>query len=125
MGLARVFARHRHVRYIRHVVEVVRTDEFDMWLEKLMDLRGKARVIRSLDRLAAGNPGDVRPIGKGLSELRIDAGPGYRVYYLQDADRVILLLCGGDKSTQSHDIARAHTLAKEWNDNHKWEEATR
>jgi len=103
------------------VVEVVRTDEFDTWIEKLKDLRGKARIIRRLDRLAAGNPGDVRPIGSGLSELRIDAGPGYRGYYLRDADRVIVLLCGGDKSTQPQDIARANKLAEEWrnDDNQK------
>lgn len=61
-----------------------------------------------------GNPGDVRPIGKGLSELRLDVGPGYRVYYLQDGDKVILLLCGGDKSTQRKGIEQAHELADKW-----------
>lgn len=96
------------------MIEVVRTDEFEMWLEKLKDLRGKARIIRRIDRLAKGNPGDVRPIGKGLSELRLDVGPGYRVYYLQDADTLVLLLCGGDKSTQQKDIEKAHDLAEEW-----------
>lgn len=68
------------------LLEVVRTDEFKMWLEEPKDLRGRARIIRRIDRLANGNPGDVRPIGNGLSELRLDVGPGYRVYYLQDAD---------------------------------------
>lgn len=102
------------VGYSRHVVEVVRTDEFASWLEKLKDLSGKGRIIRRLDRLAQGNPGDVRPIGKGLSELRINVGPGYRVYYLQDGDILILLLCGGDKSTQQKDIEKAHELATEW-----------
>lgn len=96
------------------MIEVVRTDEFEMWLEKLKDLRGKARIIRRIDRLAKGNPGDVRPIGKGLWELRLDVGPGYRVYYLQDADTLVLLLCGGDKSTQQKDIEKAHDLAEEW-----------
>lgn len=97
------------------LIEVVRTDEFEMWLEKLEDLRGRARIIRRIDRLANGNPGDVRPIGNGLSELRLDVGPGYRVYYLQDADTlVLLLLCGGDKSTQQKDIQKAHDLAEEW-----------
>lgn len=74
----------------------------------------KARILRRLDRLAQGNPGDVRPIGKGLSELRLDAGPGYRVYYLQDGDTLVLLLCGGDKSTQQKDIDKAHQLAEQW-----------
>jgi putative addiction module killer protein len=102
------------VGYSRHMVEVVRTDEFATWLEKLKDLSGKGRILRRLDRLAQGNPGDVRPIGKGLSELRLNFGPGYRVYYLQDGNTLILLLCGGDKSTQQKDIARAHELAEEW-----------
>jgi putative addiction module killer protein len=96
------------------MVEVVRTDEFATWLEKLKDLSGKGRIIRRLDRLAQSNPGDVRPIGKGLSKLRLNFGPGYRVYYLQDGNTLILLLCGGDKSTQQKDIARAHELAEEW-----------
>lgn len=85
-----------------------------MWLAKLKDLRGRARIIRRIDRLATGNPGNVRPIGKGLSELRLDVGPGYRVYYLQDTDTLVLLLCGGDKSTQQKDIKKAHDLAEEW-----------
>jgi putative addiction module killer protein len=96
------------------VIEVVRTDEFDTWLDKLKDPPGKARIIRRLDRLAAGNPGDVQPIGQGLSELRLHVGPGYRVYYLQEGDTLILLLCGGDKSTQQKDIEKAHELAAEW-----------
>lgn len=96
------------------MAEVVSTDEFDTWLTKLKDLRNKARIIRRLDRLAGGNPGDVRPIGKGLSELRLNVGPGYRVYYLQDGAQLILLLCGGDKSTQRNDITKAHEIADEW-----------
>ncbi|HEY0888648.1 MAG TPA: type II toxin-antitoxin system RelE/ParE family toxin [Nocardioides sp.] len=70
-------------------------------------------MLRRLDRLAQGNPGDVRPIGKGLSELRVDVGPGYRVYYLRDGESLILLLCGGDKSTQQKDISNAHELAEQ------------
>ncbi len=96
------------------MIEVVRTSDFETWLTKLKDLRSKARIIRRLDRLAQGNPGDVRPIGKGLSELRLDVGPGYRVYYRQDGDTLILLLCGGDKSTQQKDIEKAHELAEQW-----------
>ena len=104
----------RSVSYSRQLIGVVQTGEFETWLKKLKDARGKARILRRLDRLAQGNPGDVRPIGKGLSELRLDAGPGYRVYYLQDRDTLILLLCGGDKSTQQKDIDRAHELAEQW-----------
>lgn len=67
-----------------------------------------------IDRLATGNPGDVRPVGEGISELRIDYGPGYRVYYLQQGDVMIVLLVGGDKSTQDRDIVQAKRLADEW-----------
>lgn len=96
------------------MIEVVRTDEFEMWLAKLKDLRGRARIIRRIDRLATGNRGDVRPIGKGLSELRLDVGPGYRVYYLQDADTLVLLLAAVT-SRRSRRTSRRHTkLAEEW-----------
>lgn len=113
---------HKSVSYSRQVIEVVQTGEFETWLKKLKDARGKARILRRLDRLAQGNPGDVRPIGKGLSELRLDVGPGYRVYYLQDGRRLILLLCGGDKSTQQKDIEKAHELAEQWRADKKDEE---
>lgn len=113
------------VSYSRQVIEVVQTGEFETWLKKLKDIRGKARILRRLDRLAQGNPGDVRPIGKGLSELRLDVGPGYRVYYLQDGERLILLLCGGDKSTQQKDIGKAHSLAAQWQADKKDEEERR
>ncbi len=86
------------------MVEVVRSATFDRWLTKLKDRRAAACVLVRITRLAAGNPGDVRPVGAGVSETRIDYGPGYRVCYLQDGQRLILLLCGGDKSTQSDDI---------------------
>jgi putative addiction module killer protein len=112
---------HQGVSYSRQVIEVVQTDEFETWLRKLKDVRGKALILRRLDRLAQGNPGDVRPIGKGLSELRLDVGPGYRAYYAQDGDALILLLCGGDKSTQQKDIDLAHELAERWRDERKKE----
>lgn len=96
------------------MIDVVRTDEFETWLEKLKDTRGKLRIVQRIDRLSAGNPGDVGPVGKGVSELRLNVGPGYRVYYLQDGDTLVLLLCGGDKSTQQKDIEKAHELAEEW-----------
>lgn len=96
------------------MVEVVRSATFDQWLRKLEDRRAAARVLVRIDRLAAGNPGDVKPVGAGISELRIDYGPGYRVYYLHEGDLLIVLLCGGDKSSQDNDIAEAHTIATAW-----------
>lgn len=96
------------------MVEVVKSATFDRWVRKLKDRRAVARVLVRIDRLAAGNPGDVKPVGGGISELRIDHGPGYRVYYLQDGPRLILLLCGGDKSSQDRDIEQAHRIAEEW-----------
>ena len=82
----------------------------------LKDKRAAARIQLRLDRLADGNPGDARPVGSGVSELRVDVGPGYRVYYQQRGDILIVLLCGGDKSTQRKDIERAHAIAKECKD---------
>lgn len=96
------------------MIEVVQTGEFDTWIRKLKDRQGKLRILKRIDRLANGNPGDVAPVGGGVSELRLNVGPGYRVYYLQDGDALVLLLCGGDKSTQSKDIEQAHKLAEEW-----------
>ena len=96
------------------MVKVVRTDDFDKWLRKLKDKQGKLRILERVDRLANGNPGDVRPVGQGISELRLTYGPGYRVYYLKAGEILILLLCGGDKSTQPKDIEKAHELAAEW-----------
>ena len=72
------------------------------------------RILKRIDRLAAGNPGDIGPVGKGVTELRIDAGPGYRVYYIQDGQTLVILLCGRDKSTQHQDIRKALDLAEEW-----------
>jgi len=93
---------------------VVRRETFDRWLRKLKDRRAAARVLVRIDRLAGGNPGDVKPVGEVVSELRIDYGPGYRVCYLQEGDELILLLCGGNKSTQGDDIKNAKRIAKEW-----------
>ncbi|KGN35314.1 type II toxin-antitoxin system RelE/ParE family toxin [Knoellia subterranea] len=111
--LRRIEAR-RGVSYSRHAIDVVQTGEFDTWIRKLKDRQGKLRILKRIDRLANGNPGDVAPVGRGVSELRLNVGPGYRVYYLQDGDALVLLLCGGDKSTQSNDIEQAHKLAEEW-----------
>ena len=93
--------------------ELRKTDRFEAWLRTLSDLRARARVLTRLDRLALGNPGDVRPVGKGVSELRIDYGPGYRVYFVQQGDKVLLLLCGGDKQSQAKDIESAKRMAQE------------
>ena len=92
------------------MVEVVKSATFDRWLRRLKDRRAVARV----DRLGAGNAGDAKPVGHGVSELRIDYGPGYRVYYLREGERLILLLTGGDKSSQQTDIQLAHQIAADW-----------
>lgn len=102
------------MNYSSHVVEVVRSATFDRWLRKLKDRRAAARVLVRIDRLAGGNPGDVQPVGHGVSELRINYGPGYRVYFVREGDRLILLLTGGDKSTQDADISAAHEIADAW-----------
>lgn len=91
--------------------EVIRSATFDRWLTRLSDQRAAARVLIRINRLAAGNPGDVKPVGQGVSELRINYGPGYRIYYLHHGDQVVLLLTGGDKSTQDADIRKAHQIA--------------
>lgn len=78
----------------------------------MRDTRARARIVQRIDRLAAGNPGDVKPVGEGISELRIDHGPGYRVYFVRDGTVVIVPLCGGDTRTQSKDIEQAKVLAK-------------
>lgn len=95
-------------------MEIVKSKTFDRWLSALQDSRAKARVQIRIDRLAAGNPGDIRPIGQGLSELRIDYGPGYRVYFMQRGAVLVVLLCGGDKSTQAADIRKAKAIAAQW-----------
>jgi putative addiction module killer protein len=95
------------------IVTISKTEVFDNWLKKLRDLRAAACIYTRINRLAKGNPGDVKPIGEGVSEMRIEYGPGYRVYYKYTGKEIIVLLCGGDKSTQSKDIANAKKLAKE------------
>ena len=94
--------------------ELIETNVFKKWLSNLRDRNARARIIQRLDRLKAGNAGDTKPIGEGLSELRIDYGPGYRVYYMQQGPIIVILLCGGDKSDQPRDIAKAKELAQEW-----------
>lgn len=84
----------------------------DRWIDGLRDIHARARILVRIERLAAGNPGDVRPVGEGVSELRIDHGPGYRVYYKKQGQEVVVLLAGGDKSTQARDIKIALRLAR-------------
>ncbi|MDE0718524.1 MAG: type II toxin-antitoxin system RelE/ParE family toxin [Rhodospirillaceae bacterium] len=92
--------------------EVRKTEFYAKWLDSLRDERARARVLVRVERLAAGNPGDVRPVGEGVSELRIDYGPGYRVYFKKQGHMIVILLAGGDKRTQSRDIETALRLAR-------------
>jgi putative addiction module killer protein len=94
------------------MVELRKTDRFARWLDDLRDVRGRARIQARIERLAAGNPGDVAPVGEGVSELRIDVGPGYRVYFVHRGRALILLLAGGSKRTQEADIRTAQRLAR-------------
>jgi putative addiction module killer protein len=94
------------------VIELRKTSLFARWLDGLRDIHARARVQARLDRLGEGNPGDVKPVGEGVSELRIDYGPGYRVYFTARGRQVIILLAGGDKRTQARDIKVARRLAR-------------
>ena len=94
------------------MIEIRKTEIFAKWLDGLPDIRARARILVRIERLAAGNPGDVRAVGEGVSELRIDYGPGYRVYYQKHGRKVVILLAGGDKSTQAKDIKTALRLAR-------------
>ena len=94
------------------MLEIRKTETFAQWLDGLRDIHARARVQVRVERLAAGNPGDVRPVGEGVSELRIDYGPGYRVYFTRRGCTVIILLAGGDKRTQAADIKTALRLAR-------------
>jgi len=93
------------------MIEIRKTDVYAKWLDDLLDVGGRARILARVERLATGNPGDVKPVGEGVSELRIDYGPGYRVYYKQYGRGLVILLAGGDKSTQARDIKTALRLA--------------
>ena len=95
------------------MIEIRKTDVFARWLDDLADLRARARIQARIERLALGNAGDVKPAGEGVSELRIDYGRGYRVYFKRRGQRLIILLAGGDKSSQARDIKRAQHLARD------------
>lgn len=94
-------------------MEVRETDEFSQWFARLRDDKAQKRIDERIRRLLAGNPGDVSPVGAGVSEMRINYGPGYRVYYMQRGQMLVVLLAGGDKSTQERDIRLALELARE------------
>ncbi len=94
------------------MIEVRYSAEFGKWLKKLRDANAYARIVQRIRRLERGNPGDVKSIGGGLHELRIDYGPGYRVYFIDEGLAVVILLCGGEKNTQGRDIRRARDLAE-------------
>ncbi len=94
------------------MIEIRKTQIFVEWLDGLRDIHARARILVRIERLASGNPGDVRPVGEGVSELRIDFGPGYRVYFKKQGKAVVVLLAGGDKRTQTRDIKTALRLAR-------------
>ena len=94
------------------MIEIRKTAIFAKWLDDLRDIHARARIQVRIERLAAGNPGDVKPVGEGVSELRIDYGPGYRVYFTKHGSEIVVLLVGGDKRTQTADIKTALRLAR-------------
>lgn len=95
------------------MIEVRTTDEFNEWIRNLRDIKGRARILVRINRIEEGNFGDTKPVGGGVSELRLQFGSGYRVYYTMQGETVTILLCGGDKGTQDRDIERAKKIAKE------------
>jgi len=98
-------------------VEVLQTSAYTAWYDGLRNLHARARIATRIRRLSLGNPGDIKSLGGGISELRIDYGPGYRIYIAQYGETLVLLLTGGDKSRQSADIKRARELAATWESN--------
>jgi len=95
------------------VYQLQSTEIFDQWLRNLRDRQGRARILARLESVQLGNLGDVKPVGDGVREMRLDVGPGYRVYFSQRGRVLLLLLCGGDKSTQARDIARARRILRD------------
>lgn len=95
------------------MIQVLQTAVFSKWLSQLRDARAKARIVARVDAVRIGQFGDAKSVGAGLTEMRIDVGPGYRVYFVRRQSSVVILLCGGDKSTQDKDIVRARALATE------------
>jgi putative addiction module killer protein len=98
------------------VIEVVKSDQFEKWFRRLRDQRAKAKIEARIRRLSLGNPGDAKSVSGGIHEMRIDFGPGYRIYFAEFGELIVVLLCGGDKSTQADDIKLARAVAHEWKD---------
>ncbi len=96
------------------MIEVIQSPVFKAWLKKLRDVQAQLRIADRIQRMKVGNFGDVEPVGEGVSEARIHVGPGYRLYFIRRGPTVVVLLCGGDKSSQKRDIGKAKTLASEW-----------
>jgi putative addiction module killer protein len=96
-----------------HTMQIVQSDVFTAWLDNVKDERAAARIVTRIRRMEIGNAGDVRSVGEGVSEIRIDYGPGYRVYFTRRERTLVILLCGGDKKSQRNDIALAKRMAKE------------
>ena len=96
------------------MADIRKSSTFDTWLNGLREASARARILVRIDRLAAGNPGDHKSVGDGVMELRMTFGPGYRVYYMQRGELLIVLLAGGDKSSQQADIAKAKIIAATW-----------
>lgn len=97
-------------------MRILKTDVFAAWLDRLRDLQGRARIQARIERLAAGNPGDGRVVAAGVSEMRVDTGPGYRVYFTRRGRELVILLAGGDKSTQARDIHLASRMVRHLSD---------
>lgn len=102
--------------YTSVMYQIRKTDRFAAWIDNLRDLKGRARILARIERLAVGHAGDVKPVGEGVSEMRIDTGPGYRVYFVKHGVEWIILLAGGDKSTQPADIKSALQMARNLKD---------
>ena len=96
-----------------HTMQIVQSDVFTAWLDNVKDERPAARIVTRIRRMEIGNAGDVKSVGEGVSEIRIDYGPGYRVYFNRRGTTLVILLCGGDKKSQRKDIALAKRMAKE------------
>jgi putative addiction module killer protein len=94
------------------MVEIIKTEQYSQWLDNLFDTKVRARIQARIERLAWGHPGDTKPVGEKVFEMRVDFGPGYRIYYTKKGVKLVILLIGGNKSTQSRDIKVAHRLAK-------------
>jgi putative addiction module killer protein len=95
------------------MVQIAQTEAYSTWFAKLSDIQAKARIVARIRRMELGNTGDAKSVGGGVSELRIDYGPGYRVYFTKRGNTLVVLLCGGDKKTQKRDIETAKRMAKE------------